>query len=67
MTINQPIVQKRKLEEATKTAIKLAVEGHPEVVSYTSPPDWGSMVFFEVRIIQRKRLVKVPDEEPRRA
>ena len=60
MTIKHPKIQKQKLEEAAKVAINLAVEGHPEVVSYTSPADWNEMMFFEVRIVRRNRMVKVP-------
>lgn len=56
MTIKHPRIQKRKLEEAVKGAIKLAVEGHPEVVFYTSPPDWDDMEFFRVRIVRRNRM-----------
>lgn len=60
MTVKHPRIQKQKLEEAAKGAVKLAIEGHPEVVSYTSPADWDEMTFFEVRIIRRNRIEKVP-------
>ena len=57
MTIKKPRIQKQKLEEAARTAIKLAIEGHPEVVSYTSPPIWtANGTFFEVRITRLELL-----------
>mgnify|MGYP001574649832 CR=1 FL=1 len=60
MTIEKPRTQKLKLEEAARTAINLAIEGHPDVVSYTSPPNWARGVYFEVRITRRTLVVKIP-------
>jgi hypothetical protein len=61
--IAKPRLQKQKLVEAAKYAISLAISGHEDVLSITSPADWDEGTYFEVRI---KRTSTADDAVRRR-